>query len=163
MIIEDMRPDQLGEVKALLDTCFGDSAWSEESLRCQLEKTDSRCMVAVEDDRIVGFLAFEQILDEGSVVEIAVHPDHRRKGIARELIRSAISDNSLKEIFLEVRESNIPAIRLYESLEFERIGVRKDYYHAPKEDAVMMKNMPSPRGEGGPIAVDEVEAFPLNQ
>lgn len=139
MIIEEMRPDQLGKVKALLDTCFGESAWSEGSLRSQLEKTDSRCTVAIEKNEVVGFLAFEQVLDEGSVVEIAVHPDHRRKGIARELIRSAISDNSLKEIFLEARESNIPAIRLYESLGFERIGVRKDYYNAPKEDAVMMK------------------------
>ena len=134
-----MSPDHLDDVKALLDICFGDSAWSVESLRSQLEKADSRCTVAVADDRIVGFLAFEQIVDEGSIVEVAVHPDYRRQGIARKLIGSAIADNSLKEIYLEVRESNIPAIRLYESLGFERIGTRKDYYDAPKEDAVLMK------------------------
>lgn len=134
-----MSPDHLDDVKALLDISFGDSAWSSESLRSQTEKADSRCTVAVEDDRIVGFLAFEQIVDEGSIVEVAVHPDYRRQGIARHLIRSAITDNSLKEIYLEVRESNSPAIRLYESLGFERIGTRKNYYDAPKEDAAIYR------------------------
>ena len=146
MKIINMLPVHLDDVKALLDICFCESAWSMDSLTSQLQKADSRCTVAVEDDRIVGFLAFEQILDEGSIVEVAVHPDHRRKGIAKELIRSALSDNSLKEIFLEVRESNIPAIRLYESLGFEQIGVRKGYYDDPKEDAVVMKRSTSCRG-----------------
>ena len=144
MKIINMMPAHLEDVKALLDICFGESAWSMDALRSQLEKADSRCTVAVEDERIVGFLAFEQILDEGSIVEVAVHPDHRRQGIARELIGSAMNDNSLKEIYLEVRESNTPAIRLYESLGFERVGVRKGYYDSPKEDAVLMVKKPSP-------------------
>lgn len=139
MMILKMTSAHLDDGKALLDICFGESAWSMESLRSQLGKSDSRCTVAVQDERIVGFLAFEQILDEGSIVEVAVHPDYRRQGIARELIESAIKDNSLKEIYLEVRESNIPAIRLYESLGFERVGVRKGYYDNPKEDSVIYR------------------------
>ena len=134
-----MLPDHLDRVKALLDTCFGDSAWTPENLRSQLEKPDSRSIVAVDDGIVVGYLAFEQIADEGSIVEIAVSPEYRRRGIAKELIQSALSDNSLKEIFLEVRESNAPAIGLYESLGFERIGVRKGYYDKPKEDALIYK------------------------
>ena len=134
-----MTPVHLDDVKVLLDICFGDSAWSMESLCSQLEKADSRCTVAVEDGTVVGFLAFEQVLDEGSIVEIAVHPAYRRQGIAKEMILSAISDNSLKEIYLEVRESNLPAIRLYESLGFEKAGVRNGYYDSPKEDAVLMR------------------------
>ena len=55
------------------------------------------------------------------------------------MIESALSNNSLKEIFLEVRESNTPAIALYESLGFEKIGVRKGYYDKPKEDAVIYR------------------------
>lgn len=141
-----MTPEHLDDVKALLDSCFGESAWSMESLRSQMEKADSRCTVAMIDNQIVGFLAFEQIADEGSIVEVAVRLDHRRKGIARALIESALSDDSLKEIFLEVRESNISAIRLYESFGFERIGIRKDYYDKPKEDAVMMKKQLCSRG-----------------
>lgn len=135
-----MLPAQLEQVKALLELCFGVSAWTIESLRSQLDKSDSRCTVAVEDDRIIGFLAFEQVMDEGSIVEVAVHPDCRRNGIARSLITAAIqSAEGLNTVFLEVRESNTPAVGLYESLGFERIGVRKGYYQKPKEDAVLMK------------------------
>ena len=135
-----MLPAHSEQVKALLELCFGDSAWTIESLRSQLEKSDSRCTIAVEDDRIIGFLAFEQVMDEGSIVEVAVHPDCRRKGIARSLITAAIQS----------AESNTPAVGLYESLGFERIGVRKGYYDHPKEDAVIMNlsisvcNVPTP-------------------
>ena len=140
MMITAMLPAHLKQVKALLDTCFGESAWTMESLRSQLDKADSHCTVAVEGDTVIGFLAFEQVLDEGSIVEVAVHPDHRRRGIAKALITSAIhSADGLKTVFLEVRESNTPAIKLYESLGFERIAVRKGYYDHPKEDAVIMK------------------------
>lgn len=140
MMIGKMQPVHLEQVKALLETCFGESAWSMESLRSQLDKADSRCMVAVEDDMVIGFLAFEQVVDEGSIVEVAVHPGYRRRGIAHRLITSAInSADGLKTVFLEVRESNTPAVKLYESLGFERIAVRKGYYDHPKEDAVIMK------------------------
>ena len=139
MMIKEMLPAHLEQVKALLDVCFGESAWSTESLRSQLDKADSRCTIAVEDDTVIGFLAFEQVLDEGSIVEVAVHPEHRRRGLARELITSAInSADGLRTVFLEVRESNTPAVKLYESLGFERIAVRKGYYDHPKEDAVIM-------------------------
>ena len=139
MMITEMLPVHLEQVKSLLDVCFGESAWSMESLRSQLDKNDSRCTVAIEDDTSVGFLAFEQVLDEGSIVEVAVQPDHRRGGIARNLITSAINNaEGLHTVFLEVRESNTPAVKLYESLGFTQIAVRKGYYDHPKEDAVIM-------------------------
>ena len=142
MMITAMLPAYLKQVKALLDTCFGESAWTMESLRSQLDKSDSRCTVAVEGDTVIGFLAFEQVLDEGSIVEVAVHPDYRRRGIAKALITSAInSAEGLHTVFLEVRESNVPAVKLYESFGFERIAVRKGYYDHPKEDAVIMKKV----------------------
>ena len=141
MKTETMRPEQIGAVKALLDTCFGTSAWTEESIRSQLEKHDSRSMVAVDDGMVVGYLAYEQIIDEGSIVEIAVHPAYRRQGIARKLIEEAVEDNSPKEIYLEVRESNLPALGLYESLGFTQIGVRKAYYDNPKENAIIMRKL----------------------
>ena len=140
-MIKRMHPGQVGAVRALLALCFGASAWSEDAVRSQLEKADAVCTVAVEDGAVVGYCAFEQIADEGSVVEVAVHPAYRRQGIARQLLREAMDDESLKEIFLEVRASNIPAVALYKSLGFERIGVRKGYYDHPKEDAVMMRKI----------------------
>lgn len=141
MKTENMRPDQIGAVKALLDTCFGTSSWSEESIRSQLEKSVSHSIVAVDDGIVVGYLAYEQITDEGSIVEVAVHPSCRRQGIARRMIEDAVKDNSPKEIYLEVRESNLPAIRLYESLGFTQIGVRRAYYDHPKENAIIMRKL----------------------
>lgn len=142
MTIRGMLPDDVGEVKALLDACFGSSAWSEQSILSELEKSDSYCTVAVKDGGIVGYLAFEQIADEGGIIEVAVRPDCRRQGIAKRLIESA-SDSSegLSEVFLEVRESNMPAVALYEGLGFERIALRRDYYDAPKENAIIMRKV----------------------
>ena len=139
MMITEMLPVHLEQVKSLLDVCFGECAWPMESLRSQLDKNDSRCTVAIEDDTIVGFLAFEQVLDEGSIVEVAVHPDHRRGGIARNLITSAINNaEGLHTVFLEVRESNTPAVKLYESLGFVSEGIRPGFYERPREDALIM-------------------------
>lgn len=146
MIVTDMCPDHMADVKRLLDICFCASSWSEKMIRDQMDKSGSRCTVAVEDDAVVGFLAFEQVADEGSVIEIAVHPDFRRQGIARRLITDALNTaKDLYAVFLEVRESNAPAIALYTALGFERIGVRKDYYDYPKENGVIYR-LPLPKG-----------------
>lgn len=140
MRIEPMRAEHLPAVKALLDLCFAESTWSENMLLSEMEKPDSSCTVALEGERVVGFLAFEQILDEGSVIEVAVLPASRRKGIARELLQNAIkSANDLSTVFLEVRASNAPAIALYESLGFERIATRKNYYDRPTEDGIVYR------------------------
>ena len=139
-MIRRMTPGDVGEVKALLDICFGASAWSEDSVKSQLDKAYSMCCVAIVDERIIGYLAFECICSEGSIVEVAVHPDHRRKGIAREMIQDAMDDcGDLDAVYLEVRESNIPAISLYKSLGFEEAGKRRDYYDDPKENAVIYR------------------------
>ena len=76
----------------------------------------------------------------GSIIEVAVAPDCRRKGIAKALITQAIqSADGPAAVFLEVRESNAPAVSLYEALGFEQIGERKDYYDRPKENAIIMR------------------------
>ena len=135
-----MQPEHVEAVKDLLDTCFDENSWSVESIQSELEKADSRCTVAVEDSKVVGFLAFEQIADEGSIVEITVSPDYRRRGIARALICEALQVcEGLRTVFLEVREGNAPAVALYESLGFERIAIRRGYYDKPKENAIIMR------------------------
>ncbi len=140
MMITEMKQEHLASVKALLDICFGESSWSTDSLTSELEKPDSVCLVALSNGEVVGFLAFEKILDEGSVIEVAVRPECRRKGIARELLQNALNGaNDLSTVFLEVRESNAPAIGLYKSLGFTEIGKRVDYYDFPKENAIIMR------------------------
>lgn len=141
MILKDMLSEHVAEVKTLLDTCFGEGAWSPEMIQAELIKPESRCTVAVEGERLIGYLAFEQIADEGSVIEVAVHPDYRRQGVARQMLTSAMNNaENIGAVFLEVRESNVPAIALYESMGFEKIGIRKDYYDKPKENGLIYQN-----------------------
>jgi [ribosomal protein S18]-alanine N-acetyltransferase len=90
---------------------------------------------------IVGFSAFYQMERESELWNIAVEPGHRRQGIARALLgeaRRRLSGSGVHRLFLEVRESNLPAVELYRSFGFALLGRRKDYYLTPKEDALVL-------------------------
>ncbi len=139
MILQKMQPGHIAGVKELLDDCFGESAWSMESIASQLDKADSYCAVAVDDEKVVGYIAFEAIADEGSIVELAVNPEYRRKGMGRKLVELMLTSCSgVRTICLEVRASNTPAKALYEAFDFEPVTIRKNYYDDPREDAVIM-------------------------
>ena len=139
MILCKMQPGHIAGVKELLDNCFGDSAWSVQSIASQLDKSDSYCAVAVDEEMVVGYIAFESIVGEGSIVELAVSPKYRRKGIGRKLVELMLTSCSgVQTVCLEVRASNTAAKALYEALDFQPISVRKHYYDNPREDAVIM-------------------------
>ena len=90
---------------------------------------------------IVGVLALWLIVDEVHISNLAVHPDHRRQGVAQRLLQTAIGfgqDHDVESITLEVRESNQPAQELYESLGFKTVGRRVAYYQDNREDALLM-------------------------
>lgn len=134
-----MQPGHIDGVKELLDACFGVSAWSRDSVVAQLENPVSYCAVAVDDDRIVGYIAYEIIADEGSLVELAVEPAYRQQGIGRRLTELMLTScDGVRTVCLEVRASNDPALRLYRSMGFREISRRRDYYDDPREDAVIM-------------------------
>jgi ribosomal-protein-alanine N-acetyltransferase len=81
------------------------------------------------------------VLDEGSVTNIAVHPAYRRLGLGREVTRALLrfaKEKGVTDVFLEVRESNLPAISLYRSEGFIPCGVRKNFYRHPVESAIQM-------------------------
>lgn len=142
MIYTQMTLEHIGGVKELLDICFEGSAWSVDSIRAQLMNPCSYCAVGIDNDKVAAYLAFEQIADEGSIIEIAVHPEYRRQGIAEKLIRDCIdSRNGLGAVFLEVRESNTAAAELYKKLGFTKLGIRRDYYDEPKENAIIMRKI----------------------
>ena len=139
MILCKMQPGHITGVKKLLDDCFGESAWSEESITSQLDKNDSYCAVCVDEDTVVGYIAFEAITDEGSIVELAVSPKYRRRGMGKKLVELMLTSCSgVKTVCREVRASNTAAKALYEALDFEPISIRKNYYDDPREDAVIM-------------------------
>ena len=133
-----------GHVKAVAELekiCFSDP-WSENSVASELKNKLALWLVAEEEGQVAGYIGSQTCGDESDVMNVAVHPDFRRRGIAEALVKSLTEE--LKKIesrclALEVRASNVPAIALYEKLGFEEIGRRKNYYRNPREDALIMR------------------------
>jgi len=97
------------------------------------------CVVATAGDRLAGFaVARRAAPDEIEILNVAVDPPNRRRGVARSLVQELIGKNP-GTAFLEVRQSNVAARKLYHSLGFEAFGVRRDYYSDPIESAIVMK------------------------
>ncbi len=131
--LEDMR--RLSEIA---EVCFPDP-WSEKIFTEAFEFPHTEITLAKTDSgEIAGYLVLSDAGDEKSVDDIAVSPEYRRAGIARNLLESAHSRYAGQSFILEVRESNAPAIALYESLGYEQVGFRKRYYRNPDEGAVLM-------------------------
>ena len=134
-----LTEEHLAEVAALERLCFSEP-WSENSLR-MLTEAGGVGFVALSDGHVVAYGGMTTVLDEGAVTNIATHPDVRRQGFGRavtEALLTCARDNGIRKVFLEVRESNEAAIRLYESLGFAACGVRKNFYRQPTESAVQM-------------------------
>ena len=135
-----MKEDHVAQVAALERQCFADP-WSEGSIASELDNPLSLWLVAEQDGAVCGYVGSQTVLDETDMMNIAVHPDCRRHGIAAALIDELIV--RLKErgshiLRLEVRVSNAPAIALYDSLGFTQLGLRKNYYRNPKENALIL-------------------------
>lgn len=141
MEIQRMTLAQVPQVAQLESICF-DDPWSERSVASELENPLSLWLTAVEDGRVVGYVGSQTVLGETDMMNVAVHPDCRRRHIAEDLILALVESLKEKEshcLTLEVRASNGAAIRLYEKLSFVQIGRRKNYYHNPKEDALILR------------------------
>lgn len=116
-------------------------AWSLQSLQEIFRYSNNFYFVAEEDNRIVGFAGIMHIIDEAEIINIAVLPSYRKAGIGRQLMEAILQKGEellVKNYYLEVRENNIPAIRLYKSFDFKMISKRKAYYQKPIEDALIM-------------------------
>lgn len=140
MTINPMKEDHVAQVAALERQCFADP-WSEGSIASELDNPLSLWLVAEQDGAVCGYVGSQTVLDETDMMNIAVRPDCRRQGIAAALIEELVS--RLKEqgshiLRLEVRESNTPAIALYNSMGFTQLGIRKNYYRNPKENALIL-------------------------
>lgn len=113
--------------------------WSENSVRGELTNDLALWLVALDGDCVVGYVGSQTVLGEADMMNIAVADSHRRRGIARSLVEELIARLDATMLTLEVRASNAPAIRLYESLGFRQVGLRKNYYRKPKEDALILR------------------------
>ena len=140
--IVPMNADHLDELVELERICFS-TPWSRNMLAEELDNACSAFLVAVDaNEKVVGYAGLQVVLDEGYIANIAVFPEHRRKGVAGQLLQVFMNfaeANRLAFLTLEVRASNAPAIALYEKLGFAQVGLRKNYYRNPKEDALILR------------------------
>ena len=141
MNITEMTAAHVPQVAALEAICFHDS-WSEKSVASELENELSFWLVALEGERVAGYVGSQTVMGETDMMNVAVHPDYRRKGIAEALILALLEGLKARgshSLTLEVRASNAPAIALYQKLGFQQIGLRKNYYRNPREDALILR------------------------
>lgn len=133
--------EHLPQLTALEQICFPADPWSEALYRAALDNPAVAILLAQgEDGALLGYAVLSTVLDEGNLDNIAVAPEVRRNGIADALLSAltAFGREHLTCLMLEVRASNAPAIALYEKHGFAAVGRRKNYYDAPREDAVLM-------------------------
>ena len=137
-----MTEKHVAQVAELEKICFGSAAWSEKSIASELNNALSLWIVAVEDEKVLGYVGSQTVMGETDMMNVAVHPDYRKQGIATGLITELIGALKKREshcLTLEVRASNEPAKNLYKMLDFEEIGIRKNYYRNPREDALILR------------------------
>ena len=135
-----MNESHVAQIAELEKICFSDP-WSENSVASELNNPLSVWLVAEENGIVCGYVGSHPVLDETDMMNIAVHPDFRRKGIAAALIAELVrllKERGSRILRLEVRESNAPAISLYETMGFTQLGFRKNYYRNPKENALIL-------------------------
>ena len=113
--------------------------WPEIAVRSELTNKLALWLVAVEDGVVAGYVGSQTVLQEADMMNIAVGDGFRRRGIAKRLVEELIRRLDAYQLTLDVRASNAPAIALYDSLGFTQVGLRKNYYHKPKEDALILR------------------------
>jgi len=141
MIIRKMRAEDVRGIAELEKVCFSDP-WSENSIASELVNPLSLWLVAVDCGSVVGYIGSQSVLDAADVMNLAVSPEHRRKGVAQALLQElthCLRRNNVIALLLEVRASNLPAITLYQKLGFMQVGRRPKYYHNPREDALILR------------------------
>ena len=141
MKIELMTAAHVPQIAELEKICFNDP-WSEKSIASELDNRLSLWLVAMDGDRVAGYVGSQSVLGETDMMNIAVHPDFRRRGIAEELVVKLVEELKVRgnhSLMLEVRASNEPARKLYDKMGFQQVGLRKNYYRNPKEDACILR------------------------
>jgi len=143
LVVREMLHEDLPAVHAIENRSFT-TPWQLDSFISELDNSDAVLKVAVFSGKVAGYVCIRAILDSAHVLDLAVMPDYRRMGFGGLLLMNALQEirmfrPELRNVTLEVRESNIAAIRLYEKFGFAQTGRRRGYYQRPHEDAVIME------------------------
>ena len=141
MIIVKMDESHVAQIAQLEKLCFNDP-WSEKSIASELDNRLSLWLVALENNQVIGYVGSQTVLGETDMMNIAVHPDHRKQGVGSALIVGligALEKRGSHSLMLEVRSSNATALSVYYKLGFNEVGRRRNYYRNPKEDALILR------------------------
>ena len=139
-MIRRMTYADLDHVAANEAICFS-MPWSRRAFEQTLQKKETVYLVAEEDERVVGHCGVTNIVGEGEITNVAVHPDYRRRGIGWKLLEALLAEGEkagIAAFTLEVRAGNQAAVHLYEKAGFVSAGRRPGFYDRPKEDALIM-------------------------
>ena len=140
MTLREMTVEDLDQVMELEKDLFR-VPWTREGYFTFLIREDTLFLAVEEKGKILAYSGVLMVLDEGDVLNVAVARERQREGIGQFLMESMIrltGELGVKTLHLEVRKSNETAIRLYERTGFSRVGIRRNYYTDPAEDAVLM-------------------------
>ena len=140
MEIRRSQPTDAPEIAKAEALIFSDP-WSEKDIISVISTEGSMCYTALSDGVVIAYLIGRQIAPEGEIYRIATLPEKRRHGVAYRLLDYAVKCErgvGLESLFLEVREQNTAARALYTSYGFKEIGVRKNYYKNPSDNAIIM-------------------------
>ena len=138
---EIMQQAHVQQIAALEKECFSDP-WSVASIASELSNPLSLWLVALDSDRVVGYVGSQSVLDGADVMNLAVSSQYRRQGIAQNLmllLEKELKKKGVLMLALEVRVSNTAAISLYEMIGFRQVGRRPRYYSNPREDALILR------------------------
>jgi ribosomal-protein-alanine N-acetyltransferase len=139
--LRDLVPEDLSQVLGIEQASFS-TPWRRNTFEGLLRRSDADLIGATVEGALVGYAITWTILDQAELGNVAVTPAARRRGVGRMLVEAAlrrVRRRGARECFLEVRESNVGARRLYEELGFSAIGRRRRYYASPVEDALVMR------------------------
>ena len=141
MQIGQMDASQVEQVAALERETFS-LPWDEPAVRAELSNPLSLWLTASEGELVVGYVGSQTCFDDTDILNVTVRPDFRRRGIAEALLlalEAQLFERGSRQITLEVRASNTPALALYEKLGYQPVGLRKNYYEKPREDARILQ------------------------
>lgn len=138
--IKALREEDAGRA-AEIEAMIFSMPWSEQGFLDSIRSKDTEYLAVWIGTELVAYCGFLQSLDEADITNVAVHPDFRRHGIAYAMLRQLMEKGKLRGVAhytLEVRVGNTAAILLYEKLGFASVGIRKNFYEKPREDAMIM-------------------------
>ena len=140
-MIRPARAQDLPRIAEVERSSFS-TPWSVSSFRTLLTVDRVLFRVLEEDGVVMGHGVLWRVADEGELANIAIHPDAQRRGLGTELLEHLLQEaaaTGVARVFLDVRESNVDAIRIYRRRGFREVGRRTDYYQKPVEDALILR------------------------